>query len=103
MDRHKQLLQLRAAIADAAAARDWDRLGSTERALAPQLQALAARGPWNAAERAALAQLRAAHDGAAEACAGAANALSRHLDEMRANKEGWIAYALGNDNALAQP
>jgi hypothetical protein len=103
MDRHKQLQQLRASLSDASAQRDWDRLGANVRALAPRLAALAAAGPWNAAELAALAQLRAAHDQAAHACDGALDALAQSLAEMRANKEGWIAYALGNDTSPAHP
>jgi hypothetical protein len=66
------------------------------RALAPQLDALAARGPLSAAERAALQNLREAHDHAAEAVAAAARALKTRMDDMRANKDGWIAYAMHN-------
>jgi hypothetical protein len=103
MDRLKHVQQLRAALADAGAQRDWDRLGVFARALAPRLAAMAAAGPWNAAELAALAQLRAAHEQAALACNEALGALGQNLDDMRANKEGWIAYALGNDSTPAHP
>jgi hypothetical protein len=103
MARHKQLLQLRAALAEAGAQRNWDQLGVVVRALAPRLATLAAAGPWNAAELAALAQLRSAHEQAALACKDALGALAQSLDGMRANKEGWIAYALDNDSTLAQP
>jgi ABC-type transporter Mla subunit MlaD len=103
MDRHKQLLQLRAALAEAGAQRDWDRLGVFGRALAPRLATLAAAGPWTTAELAALAQLRAAHDQAALACNDAVGTLAQGLDGMRANKEGWIAYALDNDSTPEQP
>jgi hypothetical protein len=103
MDRLKQLVQLRAALADAGAQRDWDRLGALAGALAPRLAALAAAGPWHASELAALAQLRAAHEQAALACSDALGALERSLDDMRANKEGWIAYALGNDTTPVHP
>jgi hypothetical protein len=103
MDRHKQLQQLRAALADAGTRRDWDRLSACVDGLAPRLAALAAAGPWNAAELAALAQLRAAHDQAALACGEAVRALAQNLDDMRTNKEGWIAYALGNDTVPAHP
>jgi hypothetical protein len=73
------------------------------RALAPRLAALAAAGPWNASELAALAQLRTAHDHAARACDEALDALAQNLAEMRTNKEGWIAYALGNDTNPVHP
>ena len=39
-------------------------------------------------------RLRAAHDRAAQAGAAAAAGLQARMDEMRDNKEGWIAYAL---------
>jgi hypothetical protein len=97
MDRLEQLLQLRSALARATAERDWDRLGAAVRTLAPRLAELAGAGRWNARELAALAQLRDAHEQAAQACADALGALGHHLDAMRANKEGWLAYALGND------
>jgi ferric-dicitrate binding protein FerR (iron transport regulator) len=88
-------MKLGALLATAGAASDWDRLDAATRELGPQLARLAAQGPWNDAERAALARLRAAHDGAAAACGAAAAALAARLDEMRNNKDGWIAYAMG--------
>lgn len=98
MDRQATLRGIGAELAAAGAARDWARLDAAARALAPQLAALAASGPWSAAEGAALAQLRAGHDQAAAACAGAVEALATRLEEMRTNKEGWIAYALGSES-----
>jgi hypothetical protein len=103
MPRRAAILRLCAALRDASAARDWERLGVATRALAPQLAALGAAGPWTPSERTALAQLREAHDRAADTCAAALVALERRLDEMRANKEGWIAYALDNETAAANP
>jgi hypothetical protein len=81
----------------AAAREDWDGLGEQARALSPLLRALAVHGPWNALERAALERVRAQHDAAALHAAAAARALEPRLEEMRANKDGWIAYALHND------
>jgi hypothetical protein len=98
MDRQATLRRIGAEFTAAGAARDWARLDAAARALAPQLAALAASGPWSAAERAALTQLRTGHDQAAAACAGALDALGSLLEEMRTNKEGWIAYALGGDS-----
>jgi hypothetical protein len=100
MDRRAAILQLRDMLRNDAAARDWAGLGQAARALGTQLPALAAAGRWNAAERGALAQLRDAHDQAALACADAVRELEQRLDDMRANKEGWIAYALDNETAL---
>jgi hypothetical protein len=88
------MLALSAQLTSAVAAGDWDRLDAAARALPAALQALAAQGPLGAAERKALAQLRAAHDQAEAACAQAVSELGPRLDEMRRNKQGWIAYAL---------
>jgi hypothetical protein len=85
---------LSAQLATATAARDWDRLAAAARALPAALSELAAHGPLRATEQAALAQLRRAHEDAEAACAHAAGELGPRLDEMRRNKQGWIAYAL---------
>jgi hypothetical protein len=94
MDRRATLLRLTAELSSAGATADWERLGIAARLLGPQLSTLAAEGPWSAAERSALALLRAAHTEAMAACELALGALAARLDEMRANKDGWIAYAL---------
>lgn len=101
MARSAAIGMLAAGFRDAAAARDWERLGALAKALAPQLAALAARGPWSAAELAALARLRAAHDDAAAACAEALEHLGQRLAEMRNNKDGWMAYALASETESA--
>ena len=101
MSRHAEIGMLAAAFRDAGEARDWERLGALAKALAPRLSALAARGPWTAAELAALARLRAAHDAAAAACAEALESLGQRLAEMRNNKDGWIAYALASETESA--
>lgn len=95
--RHAQLTQLGDALQAAAARADWPRLGEQARALAPALRALAAHGPWSAAERGALQRLRSQHDAAAASADGAARALGTRLEELRANKDGWIAYAMFSD------
>jgi hypothetical protein len=97
MDRRATLLRLTAGFSVAGAGADWERLGTAARLLGPQLATLAAQGPWSAAERSALALLRAAHGEAMAACEQALNALGERLDEMRANKAGWVAYALHAD------
>ena len=101
MPRSAAIGTLAAAFSAAGAARDWERLGFLARSLAPQLAALAKNGAWTERELAALAQLRAAHDGAAAACADALDALAAKLAEMRNNKDGWMAYALTGDTELA--
>src|SRR5690349_9380787 len=101
MPRSATIGKLAAALHEAGAARDWERLGALAHALAPRLEALRARGPWNGAELAALAQLRTSHDGAAAACADALDTLGARLADMRDNKDGWIAYALASDTESA--
>jgi hypothetical protein len=103
--RRSQLLRMGDALQLAAAGADWDGLGRQARALGPQLQALAALGPWTAPERAALQRLRSQHDAAADAAAGAAAALGARLEGMRANQEGWVAYAMHNEteSGASQP
>jgi len=95
--RQAQLLRMGDALRAAAAAADWALLGTHVNALAPQLRTLAARGPWNAAERQALQRLRAAHDAAFEATAVASGELAARLEQLRTNKEGWAAYAMHSD------
>jgi hypothetical protein len=97
MDRTAAIERLTVRLRDASARADWDLLGRAVRELGPQVQALAARGAWSAAERAALAGLRAAHDGAARASAETAAQLEAQLDELNDNKEGWMAYALAGE------
>jgi len=92
-----QVARLGDALQGAASREDWDGLGEHTRALSPLLRALAAHGPWNAAERVLLERVHAQHDAAALRAAAAARALEPRLEEMRANKDGWIAYALHND------
>jgi hypothetical protein len=96
MDKSPALLRIAESLRSAADGAAWEQLAQMTRTLAPQLDALAARGPLSRAERAALQRLREAHDHAAGAVAAAAESLSTRMDEMRANKDGWIAYALQN-------
>jgi hypothetical protein len=92
-----QVARFGEAMQAAAAREDWDSLGEHTRALSPLLRALAAHGPWNAAERVLLERVHAQHDAATLRAAAAARSLELRLEDMRANKDGWIAYALHND------
>jgi len=94
MDRSPAIGRLGAQLDAAASSADWDVLERAVRELARQLQVLAVKGPWSAAERVALRRLRASHERAAQAGAVAAAGLQARMDEMRDNKEGWMAYAL---------
>ncbi len=102
MDRTSTIRRLAASFVGAAATRDWDLLDLHVRGLPAALEALAADGAWSGEERAALAELRVAHEQAANACAGALQLLQSRLDEMSSNKEGWMAYALDSEAALAE-
>ncbi|KFI07047.1 hypothetical protein [Massilia sp. BSC265] len=94
MDRTRSIDGLGAVLRDAGARADWELLGRAVGELAPRLQALAGGRPWTDAERAALERLRSAHASAAQAIAAASAQLQLRMDDMRANKEGWMAYAL---------
>lgn len=96
-ERRLRLLALGDALHEAAAGADWDALARQVNALAPALRTLAARGPWSGAERAALERLRARHDAALAAVAAATDALGARLETMRANKDGWLAYAMHSE------
>ncbi|HAT33680.1 MAG TPA: hypothetical protein DCW29_23415 [Janthinobacterium sp.] len=95
MDRRAAILRLRQDLLAAGA--DWTALGAAQRALAREMPALAARGPWSEAERAAMLALRATHEQSCRLCAQEQERLALHLDEIQANQEGWIAYALFGD------
>lgn len=98
MDRTRAIDRLAGVLLDAGARSDWELLDRAVRELGAQLQALAAGGPWNASERAALARLRRAHEGAAGAVATASAQLQAKISDMVANKEGWMAYALAGES-----
>lgn len=100
MDRRAAIDALRDGLAGAAAARDWERLGGAVAALAPQLQALLARGPFNATELRAVARLRAAHALAATVCDEQREQVLARINDLQDNKAGWIAYALDHQNEL---
>jgi hypothetical protein len=104
-DRQAQLLRLGDALQAAAGGADWDKLGRQVLALGPQLQALALLGPWSAAERAALSRLRSQHDAAAGAALDASRVLGERLAGIRANQEGWVAYAMHSEteHGASQP
>lgn len=95
--RQARLLRMGEALRTAAGAADWALLDAHVRALAPQLRALAAHGPWNAAERQAVLRLRADHAAALDAVAAASGELAGKLEQIRSNQEGWLAYAMHGD------
>ncbi|TFW20403.1 hypothetical protein [Duganella callida] len=94
MDRQRTLLQMTQKMSAAIASEDWKTLAAINTLMASTLPQMAAQAPWSNAERAALVALRQMHNEAVQRCNLATDALGRKLQEMQANQEGWLAYAL---------
>jgi hypothetical protein len=99
MDRHRTLLQLTQKMSTAIAAEDWQALAAINTMLATALPQMAAQGRWSSAERAALAAAQQMHNEALKRCTQATDTLGRKLQQMQANQEGWLAYALESEHA----
>ena len=93
MSRTTPIVILARRIRQAVAAADWSELQRADAEVAAALPVLAARGPWEPEERAALAVLRQAHDEARTQCDEATRQLEKRLAELREGKDGWLAYA----------
>lgn len=76
---------------------DWHGMAVADHELAGVLSALSEKGAWAASDLPALAKLREAHREAQEHCARELEKAGKRLEEMRESKEGWIAYALDNN------
>ncbi|NVM79774.1 hypothetical protein FHW83_005616 [Duganella sp. SG902] len=99
MDRQRTLLQMAQKMSAAIASEDWKALAAINTLMATVLPQMAAQGQWSGAERAALSALRQMHNEAVKRCDRATDDLARRLHDMQANKEGWLAYALENEQA----
>jgi hypothetical protein len=93
-ERQKAILALARSLGKAADAADWRALAAADRSMALELPALAKQGPWKENERKALLILREVHEKATQRCSEAKTGLAKHLRDIQANKEGWVAYAL---------
>jgi hypothetical protein len=93
MDKQALLSGITRSVKEACAARDWDALAQVNRRMSECLPPLAAQGRLQGAERAALNELITAHRHSVELCARELGDLEQKLDDMRANKDGWLAYA----------
>lgn len=92
------LLDFAGRLDKAARENDWDELATLQSELALQLAPQVGQGnSWSEAERRALAVLQTAHRKALEQCAGELKRLAAQLEEMRNNKDGWLAYAQAGD------
>ena len=100
MDRQPTLLQLAQRLNAATANADWKTLAALDTLVANTLPVLAAQGRWTPAERAALDALRSQHRAALATVTEKTAELDRHLQDTRNHREGWLAYALDNDNAV---
>jgi len=99
MDRHQTLLHMAQRLSAATAASDWPELAAINTLMNASLPTLAAQGTWSAAERAALAALRELHRAAVARVDGATSEMGQHVEDLKNNREGWLAYALDSDNA----
>jgi hypothetical protein len=95
MTRQDLLQALARRLALAASSGDWATLVRVDTEVAGALACLDA--PWSDAERAALTELRTAHHEALRRCFEEAERLGQRLDDLGSRREGWMAYAMGND------
>lgn len=91
------MLVLAQRLKRAGAEHDWAGLAKLDGELAMVLPALAARGLFDPAESLAVQELREAHRFALDCCAREAALLDERMAQMRANREGWMAYAMSHD------
>jgi hypothetical protein len=99
MDRQRTLLQMAQKMSAAIASEDWKMLAAINTLMATALPQMAAQGKWTSPELAALSALRQMHDEAVKRCNQATDDLGRRLQEMQANREGYLAYALDSETA----
>lgn len=98
MDRERLLLNLAGRLAKATRENDWEALARIDSELARYLTDEADQtNVWSKAERRALSVLRTAHGKALEQCSVELDRLAMLLEEMRNNKDGWLAYAQTGD------
>lgn len=93
----RQALQLARRLDAATLSGDWVTVGVLDRHVAALLRALDARSLTSADEHVALNQLLKAHQQARTRCAEAAEQMAGRLNEMRSNKDGWLAYAANSE------
>lgn len=97
MDKAQQMAGFALHLHKAAATQDWQALGQIDHALATWIAQPAQSSALSPVERAALKELQRAHQQARLQCAAAGDELAQRLSELRANKDGWLAYALNSD------
>lgn len=98
MDREKLLLDLAGQLDKAAREGDWEALAKVDNEMVLRLASEAVKpANWSNTERHALQALQAVHRKAIEQCASELSRVAVLLEEMRNNKDGWLAYAQTGD------
>lgn len=103
MDRTNQIVSMARRMERSASRAEWFELESTDRELASWLRGLVWQGPFDSAERAALARLQNAHQAARERCRREVSRLSGVLAELRERRDGWLAYAFEGELERTEP
>jgi|SRR4051812_30034241 hypothetical protein len=96
MDKERQLSQIALQLEQLSADGDWRAVGELDRKIAISLRALSGH-PLTRVERELLQELQRAHDVARARCECEWVAVQRRLSQLQALREGWTAYALGNE------
>lgn len=97
MDKPLAWNMLARGLREAAGNRSWEAVGRLDRQVAELLRSLDGGRLLSPAERAAIEELRAAHQAATSACASEIEAVGGQLDEIRARLDGSRAYAANGD------
>jgi len=91
------MAQLSQRLRDAADKQDWRALAGADQDVATLLSGAGRDDAMSLPEREALQDLESAHQLARLQCASAIDLLSQRMVELQANREGWLAYALHNN------
>lgn len=98
MDSGARLVALARRLREAAARHEWQAIGDIDAEIATALAALAAAGEPSGNERKALEALQKVHTAVRLQCDAECARLASGLAELKANKEGWLAYGMNNES-----
>jgi len=76
--------------------RNWPALAALDREVAAMLPLLSKQQQWRTEERLGFDELRRAHGLALRHCQRESARVDEGLTQLRARRQGWMAYALGN-------
>jgi len=96
------MAQLSQRLRDAADKQDWRSLASADLDVAMLLSGKGESAALSLSEQEALRGLESAHQYARLQCASAIDQLSQRMTELQANREGWLAYALQNNQDIPE-